>query len=58
MTNREAVEIIKSNWPSERYPVLRQALGKAIRALEREDRAEERRCKKNDASGDGQQQMS
>lgn len=42
MTNREAVEIIKSNWPSAKYPILRQALSKAIRALEREDRREER----------------
>ena len=37
MTNREAVELIKSNWPSERYSALRQALSKAIRALEREE---------------------
>lgn len=43
MTNKEAIEIIKSNWPAERYPVLRQALSKAIRALDREDRREERR---------------
>ena len=42
MTNREAVEVIRSNWPAERYPVLRQALAKAIRALEREDRREEK----------------
>lgn len=42
MTNKEAIEIIKSNWPAERYSALRQALGKAIRALEREDRREER----------------
>lgn len=42
MTNREAVELIKANWPSERYGALRQALSKAIRALEREDRRDER----------------
>lgn len=42
MTNREAIEIIKANWPAERYTALRQALAKAIRALEREDRKEER----------------
>lgn len=46
MTNREAVELIKSNWPSERYSALRQALSKAIRALEREERREEQFNKK------------
>ena len=42
MDNRTAIEIIKANWPSERYSTLRQALNKAVRALEREDRREER----------------
>lgn len=55
MNNKEAVEIIKSNWPSERYSALRQALSKAIRALEREDKFEERKNRRND--GDGQQQL-
>ena len=47
MDNKTAVEIIKSNWPAERYSTLRQALSKAIRALEREDRREERANVKN-----------
>ena len=48
MTNREAIEIIKANWPAERYTALRQALNKAIRSLEKDERFEERRNKKNE----------
>ena len=53
MTNKEAVEIIKANGPAERYGVLRQALSKAIRALEREDRREERNNVKASRSSGG-----
>lgn len=42
MDNKTAVEIIKSNWPSEKYSALRAALSRAIRALEREDRRAEK----------------
>lgn len=47
MDNQKAIEVIKANWPAERYAVLRQALSKAIRALEREDRREERKNVEN-----------
>lgn len=50
MTNKEAVEAIKANWPSDRYSVLQQALSKAIRALEREDRREEKFNKREEKS--------
>jgi len=33
MTNKEAIEAIRANWPSENYSVLRDALTLAIRAL-------------------------
>jgi hypothetical protein len=34
MENKEAIEAIRSNWPDERYSILREALTKAIAALE------------------------
>ena len=34
MKNAEAIRIIRSNWPNERYTMLREALTKAIVALE------------------------
>ena len=33
MTNSEAIEVIKCNWPSERYTMLIEALDLAIDAL-------------------------
>ena len=53
MDNQKAIEVIKANWPAERYVVLRQALSKAIRALEREDRREEKNNVQNSVSGSG-----
>jgi hypothetical protein len=38
MTNKEAIEVIKSNYPPEHYTMLRQALDLAIIALQSEDR--------------------
>ena len=34
MTNEEAIEAIKCNWPDSRYTILREALDIAIKALE------------------------
>jgi hypothetical protein len=34
MTNQEAAEAIRDNWPDERYSILREALETALRALE------------------------
>jgi hypothetical protein len=34
MDNKEAVVCIRKNWPDERYSMLREALEKAIAALE------------------------
>lgn len=34
MTNKEAIGVIKSNYPPERYTMLREALDMAIEALE------------------------
>ena len=34
MTNEEAIEAIKCNWPDSRYTILREALDMAIKALE------------------------
>ena len=34
MTNEEAIEAIKCNWPDSRYTILREALGMAVKALE------------------------
>lgn len=34
MTNKEAIEAIKSNYPPKHYSILREALDKAIEALE------------------------
>jgi hypothetical protein len=34
MENKEAIEAIRSNWPDEKYSILREALTKAIAALE------------------------
>lgn len=53
MDNQKAIEVIKANWPAERYAVLRQALSKAIRALEREDRREEKNNVQNSVRGSG-----
>ena len=33
MTNEEAIEAIKCNWPDSRYTILREALDMAISAL-------------------------
>ena len=35
MTNQEAIETINSNYPDERYTMLREALDMAIKALEK-----------------------
>ena len=36
MTNIEAIEAIKKNWPSENYTMLREALAIAIQAIEKQ----------------------
>ena len=33
MTNQEAIETIKNNWPPENYTMLREALAIAIQAI-------------------------
>ena len=37
MTNEEAIEAIKCNWPDSRYTILREALDMAISALRQEE---------------------
>ena len=34
MTNEEAIEAIKCNWPDSRYTILREALDMAVKALD------------------------
>ena len=34
MTRKEAIEVIKCNWPDSRYTILREALDMAVKALE------------------------
>ena len=38
LNNKEAIQAIKNNWPSERYQLLREALILAITALEQTDK--------------------
>ena len=38
MTNEEAIEAIKCNWPDSRYTILREALDMAISALRQQER--------------------
>ena len=40
MTNEEAIEAIKCNWPDSRYTILREALDMAISALREQDVAD------------------
>ena len=40
MTNEEAIEAIKCNWPDSRYTILREALDMAISALREQDAAD------------------
>lgn len=49
MTNEEAIETIKRNWPSERYEALREALTLAIKALKITSRKMDREAKQNNA---------
>ena len=37
MTNEEAIEAIKCNWPDSRYTILREALEMAISALRQQE---------------------
>ena len=37
MTNEEAIQAIKCNWPESRYTILREALDMAISALRQQD---------------------
>ena len=37
MTNEEAIEAIKYNWPDSRYTILREALDMAISALRQQE---------------------
>lgn len=36
MKNQEAIEVIKKNWPSENYTMLREALAVAMQAIEKQ----------------------
>ncbi|SER87655.1 hypothetical protein SAMN05518872_102450 [Psychrobacillus sp. OK032] len=38
MTNKEAIEVIKSNYPPENYTLLREALDLAIKSLEEDSK--------------------
>jgi hypothetical protein len=40
MDNKEAVKVIRSNWPDERYSMLREALELSIKLLEAEEPAQ------------------
>lgn len=40
-TNKEAIEVIKSNYPTSGYEMLKEALDMAIKALERCDEINE-----------------
>ena len=40
-TNKEAIEVIKSNYPTSGYEMLKEALNMAIKALERCDEINE-----------------
>ena len=42
MTNEEAIEAIKCNWPDSRYTILREALDMAISALRQQETAANR----------------
>lgn len=37
MTNEEAIQVIKCNWPDSRYTILREALDMAISALRQQE---------------------
>ena len=41
MTSKEAIEVIKSNYPPENYTLLREALDLAIKVLEVDSQKEE-----------------
>lgn len=41
MTSKEAIEVIKSNYPPEKYTILREALDFAIKLLEDDSKKEE-----------------
>jgi len=40
MSNKEAIQAIKDNWPGSQYSILREALTMAIDALSRDDKKE------------------
>lgn len=42
MTNEEAIEAIKCNWPDSRYTILREALDMAISALRQQEAVTDR----------------
>ena len=52
MTNEEAIEAIKCNWPDSRYTILREALDMAIAALRQQEHFREV-TKKAEALTDG-----
>lgn len=41
MTSKEAIQVIKSNYPPENYTMLREALDLAIKVLEEDSKKEE-----------------
>lgn len=41
MTSKEAIEVIKANYPPENYTMLREALDLAIKLLEEDSKKEE-----------------
>lgn len=42
LTNQEAIEIIKKNWPPSNYTMLQEALDMAIAALQEQEAGSER----------------
>lgn len=47
MTNKEAIETIKANYPDERYTMLREALDMAMEVLEAQEPLAVRETRKN-----------
>ncbi len=50
MTNEQAIEVIKSNWPADKYEALQDALKLAIKALKITSRKMDKEAKNNEHS--------
>jgi hypothetical protein len=51
MELKQAVEVIKSNWPDERYTMLREALTVVLKYLPTSDNSDYAKCKKCNGFG-------